>query len=66
MRKSFLGKILAFLFVCSLMVPVSVSMQSCTSSKKGRYNKPRNGGKKINSSGHVGNRKSKNRHVWGK
>lgn len=63
MKKSFLGKVVAFIFLCSLLVPVSVSLQSCKSTK---YNKPRNGGKRVNSSGHVGNRKHKNRHVWGK
>ncbi|PJA09027.1 MAG: hypothetical protein COX70_02480 [Flavobacteriales bacterium CG_4_10_14_0_2_um_filter_32_8] len=63
MKKSFLGKILAIFFVFSLLVPVTISIQSCG---KPRYNKPRNGGKKIKSSGHVGNPRSKNRHVWGK
>ena len=66
MKKSFLSKILALFFLCSLLVPVTVSLQSCSSNKKGKYNKARNKGKKINSSGRVGNRKSKNRHVWGK
>ena len=63
MKKSFLSKLLAFFFLCSLMVPVTVSLQSCGSPK---YNKPRNGGKRISSSGRVGHKKSKNRHVWGK
>lgn len=63
MKKSFLSKILALFFFCSLMIPVTVSMQSCSQPK---YNKSRNGGSRVNSSGHVGNRKSKNRHVWGK
>jgi hypothetical protein len=63
MKKSFLSKVLAFLFLCSLMVPVTVTMQSCG---KPKYNKSRNGGKKLNSSGRVGNRRHKNRHVWGK
>ena len=45
------------------MVPVAVTLQSCGGPK---YNKPRNGGKRIHSSGQVGNRKHKNRHVWGK
>ncbi|MBL4669404.1 MAG: hypothetical protein HRT73_09415 [Flavobacteriales bacterium] len=64
MKKSFFSKTLAFLFLCSLMIPLSVSMQSC--SKKPKYNKSRNGGKRVGSSGHVGNRKNKNSHVWGK
>lgn len=63
MKKSLFSKILAFVFVGSLMIPVTVSIQSCG---KPKYNKPRNGGKRVNSSGHVGNRKHKNRHVWGK
>lgn len=63
MKKSFLSKFLAFFFLCSLIVPVSVSLQSCGGTK---YNKPRNGGKRINSSGSVGLKKHRNRHVWGK
>lgn len=63
MKKSFLSKVLALFFLCSLMVPVAVLTPSCN---KPKYNKSRNGGKRIGSSGHVGNRKSKNRHVWGK
>jgi len=63
MKKSSLSKVLALVFLCSLVVPVTVSMQSCG---KPKYNKPRNGGKKLNSSGRVGNRRHKNRHVWGK
>ena len=63
MKKSFLGKILAIFFVFSLLAPVVVSLQSCG---KPKYNKPRNGGKRIGSSGSVGNPRSKNRHVWGK
>lgn len=66
MKKSLYSKILSLLFICSLLVPLSLTLGSCSSSKKGKYNKPRNGGRKINSSGHVGNRKSKNSHVWGK
>ncbi len=61
MKKSFLSKFLAFFFLCSLVVPVAVSVQSC-----GAGYKTRNGGKRINSSGRVGHKKSKNRHVWGK
>jgi len=45
------------------MVPLTVSLQSCGGTK---YNKSRNGGKRINSSGSVGLKKHKNRHVWGK
>jgi hypothetical protein len=63
MKKSFFSKILAFIFFCSLMIPVTVTLQSCGGPK---YNKPRNGGKRVMSSGTVGNRKHKNRHVWGK
>jgi|TARA_B110000116_G_C16220035_1_gene309006 hypothetical protein len=62
MKKSFLSKFLAFFFLCSLVVPVTVSLQSCGGPKY----KTRNGGKRVNSSGKVGYRKSKNRHVWGK
>jgi hypothetical protein len=62
MKKSFLSKFLAFFFLCSLAVPVTVSLQSCSGPKY----KTRNGGKRINSSGKVGHRKSKNNHVWGK
>jgi len=64
MKKSFFSKILALIFICSLLVPVSVSLQSCSNGMK--YNKPRNGGKRVSSSGHVGYRKDRNRHVWGK
>ncbi len=64
MKKSFLSKVVAFFFLCSLIIPVSVTLQSCGGGPK--YNKPRNKGKRISSSGHVGNRKHKNRHVWGK
>ncbi|OFY99728.1 MAG: hypothetical protein A3K10_01625 [Bacteroidetes bacterium RIFCSPLOWO2_12_FULL_31_6] len=62
MKKSFLGKILAIFFVFSLLAPVVVSLQSCG---KPKYH-ARNGGKRIGSSGSVGNPKNKNRHVWGK
>ncbi len=64
MKKSLFSKILAFVFMGSLMIPVSVSLQSC--SKGPKYNKPRNGGKRVHSSGKVGNRRHKNSHVWGK
>ncbi|MDF1673311.1 MAG: hypothetical protein P1U41_07375 [Vicingaceae bacterium] len=64
MKKSLFSKILAFVFVASLAIPVSMTMQSC--SKKAKFQKPRNGGKKVNSSGRVGNRRHKNSHVWGK
>lgn len=63
MRKSLYSKVLAAIFVLSLF-SFPVAFQSCKSGPG--YQKPRNGGKKVNSSGHVGNRKSKNRHVWGK
>lgn len=45
------------------MVPVTVSLESCSGPK---YNKSRNGGKRVNSSGSVGHKRHKNRHVWGK
>lgn len=64
MRKSTFNKILAFVFVVTIVIPVSTTVVSC--SKKSKFNKPRNGGKKINSSGKVGNRRHKNSHVWGK
>lgn len=54
---------LAAIFVLSLF-SLPMAFQSCKSSPN--YQKPRNGGKKVHSSGHVGNRKHKNRHVWGK
>lgn len=64
MKKSFLSKILALVFLGSFLIPVSFTLQSC--SKGHKYNKPRNGGKRVSSSGKVGNRKHKNSHVWGK
>ncbi len=64
MKKSTFSKILAFVFVATLAIPVSTTLTSC--SKKAKFQKPRNGGKRVNSSGHVGNRKHKNSHVWGK
>lgn len=64
MRKSTFSKILAFVFVASLAIPVSSTLVSC--SKKAKFNKPRNGGKKVHSSGKVGNRRHRNSHVWGK
>jgi len=64
MKKSTFSKILAFVFVASLAIPVSTTLTSC--SKKAKFNKPRNGGKKVSSSGRVGNRRHKNSHVWGK
>ena len=64
MKKSLFSKILAFVFVAGLAIPASSTLTSC--SKKSKFNKPRNGGKKVNSSGRVGNRKHKNTHVWGK
>ncbi|MGB0887422.1 MAG: hypothetical protein ACPGSL_04815 [Vicingaceae bacterium] len=62
MKKSLYSKFLVFFFLCSLIVPVTVSLQSCS----GHKYKTRNGGKRISSSGKVGNKRSKNRHVWGK
>lgn len=63
MKKSVFCKLLTFLFVFSLF-SISSSLNSCKSGPK--YQKSRNGGKKINSSGQLGNRKNKNNHVWGK
>lgn len=63
MKKSLYTKILAVLFTVSLCY-LPMTFQSCKSGPK--YQKPRNGGKKVNSSGTVGNRKHKNSHVWGK
>jgi hypothetical protein len=65
MKKSIFSKILAFVFVAGLAIPTTASLQSC-SKKKGKFNKSRNGGKRVSSSGKVGNQKHKNRHVWGK
>ncbi len=65
MKKSLYSKILTLVFVASLAIPFSVALQSC-SAKKGKFNKSRNGGKRVNSSGQVGNRKHRNGHVWGK
>lgn len=62
MRKSLFAKVLTFLFVVSI-IPIASSLQSC--SRKPGYNAPRNGGAKVGSSGHIGNRRHKNRHVWG-
>ena len=63
MKKSIHSKILAFIFIIGIIPFTTVSLQSC--SKKPKYN-TRNGGHRIDSSGHIGNRKSKNNHVWGK
>ncbi|HEY9083520.1 MAG: hypothetical protein VR77_11155 [Flavobacteriales bacterium BRH_c54] len=63
MKKSLYSKVLALIFMAS-MFSLPMSFQSCNSGPK--YQKPRNGGAKVNSSGHVGNRKHRNRHVWGK
>lgn len=62
MKKSIYTKVLSFIFVISLF-SFTTTIQSC--SKKPGYNSSRNGGAKVNSSGHIGNRKHKNRHVWG-
>jgi hypothetical protein len=61
MKKSIYAKTLAFLFVVSLF-SFATTVQSC--SKKPGY-QTRNGGQKVKSSGHIGNRKHKNSHVWG-
>lgn len=63
MRKSIHSKILAFVFFIAIIPFSTVSLQSC--SKKPKYN-TRNGGQKVHSSGHIGNRKHRNSHVWGK
>lgn len=63
MKKSLYSKVLVLIFMAS-MFSLPMSFQSCNSGPK--YQKPRNGGAKVNSSGHVGNRKHRNRHVWGK
>jgi len=65
MRKSLYSKVLSCVFMLSLLIPVSTALQSCKSGGK-RYNKSRNGGARINSSGRVGNPRNRNRHVWGK
>jgi len=62
MRKSLYSKVLTIVFMLSL-IPFAASVQSC--SKKPGYNSLRNGGAKVRSSGSIGNRKHKNRHVWG-
>ncbi|GAB4249561.1 MAG: hypothetical protein Kow0079_02210 [Vicingaceae bacterium] len=40
-------------------------VESC-GSKGYAYQKPRNGGARVNSSGKIGYKKDRNRHVWGK
>jgi hypothetical protein len=62
MKKSIYAKTLVFLFVVSLF-SFATAIQSC--SKKPGY-QTRNGGQKVKASGHIGNRKHKNSHVWGK
>jgi len=64
MKKSLGSKVLTAVFLLSI-IPASMAIQSC-GSKGAKYNKSRNGGKRVSSSGKVGYRKSKNRHVWGK
>ncbi|MCC7331532.1 MAG: hypothetical protein IT232_02890 [Flavobacteriales bacterium] len=63
MKKSVLLKVLSFIFVAGLLSSSVSLILSCS-------NKPtsstRNGGKKVSSSGHIGNKKHKNSHVWGK
>ena len=64
MNKSFFSKVLSVVFLASFLIPVSVSLQSC--GKKMKFNKSRNGGARVTSSGKVGNQKHRNNHVWGK
>jgi|GEM_PF-870044 len=64
MKKSYFSKFLVALFVISIVVPVSFSMQSCRQDKynKLRYNKSRNGGRKIKSNGDMGRDRYKKRY----
>lgn len=67
MKKSSYNKVLAFLFVVSLMLPLSVSFQSCTKNgpkyhNKVKYNKPKNGGKKTHASGDMGRQRFKKKY----
>ena len=64
MKKSYFSKILTALFVISIILPVSFSMQSCRHDKynKLKYNKPRNGGRKIKSNGSMGRDRYKKRY----
>lgn len=64
MKKSLYSKVLTVIFLGSMFVALPMSFQSCKSGPT--YQKPRNGGAKVHSSGKVGNRKHRNRHVWGK
>lgn len=64
MKKSTYTKFLTFLFVVSLVLPLSVSFQSCKSDKhnKVKYNKSRNGGTKVNSKGSMGRQRYKKKY----
>ena len=64
MKKSTYSKFLAFLFVASLVLPLSMSFQSCSSNKynKVKYNKSRNGGSKVNSNGSMSRQRYKKKY----
>jgi hypothetical protein len=64
MKKSRYSKVLAFLFVVSLVLPLTVSFQSCGNAKynKLKYNKSRNGGKRVGASGDMGRDRYKKRY----
>ena len=64
MKKSIYTKCLSFLFVVSLVLPLSVSFQSCKADKynKVKYNKGRNGGGKVNSNGSMGRQRYKKKY----
>lgn len=64
MKKSVYSKFLAFLFVTCFVLPLSVSFQSCKADKynKVKYNKSRNGGKKMQSNGSMGRQRYKKRY----
>lgn len=67
MKKSSYNKVFAFLFVVSFMLPLSISFQSCTKTgpkyhNKVKYNKPKNGGAKMHSSGDMGRQRFKKKY----
>lgn len=64
MKKSRYSKFLAILFIFSIALPMSFSVQSCRADKynKLRYNRPRNKGAKINSNGSMGRDRYKKRY----
>lgn len=64
MKKSVYSKVLAFLFVASFVLPLSVSFQSCKADRhnKVKYNKSRNKGKKVNSNGSMGRQRYKKKY----